>query len=773
MKNIKRIIILLLLIYSLSPPVTAQEKQVYNNMSLDELLNIDVVVTASKKPEDLFEAPLSVTIIKREEIERSGATSIPEALRLAPGLVVREITPGNYDIHIRGYDEITKNVYISFSYNTTTLVMIDNRIVYNFFTGGTVWESFPIDINDVQQIEVVRGPASALYGPNAVTGVINIITTHSNKKGMNVYGNGTGGTNKAKNFNTNIGYNWNDKTKLTFTGNFTERHRFDDLYYDFNQQQYTELDNLSMVLNPIKDVNTLEAWTFKDYQEKLGAYYDQDLSLRKLGGNIYLYHRFSEVSTIDVSMGTQSSQSQKTGFLNLVTPLSQLESNSYYMNARLKQKNLSAQLNINSGHDYSNYKFNSYKFSNIDANLDYYKQYKNFSLRPGISYKRASYNSPITYNEPFKLGMLNYQFKDEPRIASSYAVSLLSEWKPISKLRMIGAARLDKVSINKNLSFNYEIASTYRINKDNLIRYAYSRASRSAFIFDTYLNCNIALNFKYLNDGNKAPIYVPVEFNILGQKDLKYPTITSQEIGWRTKISSNLSLDVEVFYSKVKNLINPNVYRTSQTVSQLLPTLEPDSIVSITAVGNVVFENYNLEAQQIGASFSLNYDISEKINFRLYGTLQKTKLSGRINSDFVRTNLSFSPLPDLRLLVKDESKANPIQWSENLTPTFFGGFLLNYKPALKWNLSTDGYFYTNQEFVNSDNYSMLGNTANTNAKSQMEVKAYLILNAKASYKLNKNLSAYLQVKNIFGNHREYGFVDQIGSLFLMGIRWDL
>jgi iron complex outermembrane recepter protein len=773
MENMKKIFLLLFVVYSIILTASGQDNKIYSNMSMDELLNIDVVVTASKQPEDLFEAPLSVTIIKREDIEKSGASCIPEALRLAPGLIVREITPGNYDVHIRGYDDITKNVYITLPYNTTTLVMIDNRIVYNYFTGGTLWETFPIDINDVQQIEVVRGPASALYGPNAVTGVINIITTHSNKTGMNVLANGTAGTNQAKNFNTSIGYNWNDQTKLTFTGNFTERHRFDDGYFNFNKGSYTSRDQLSMTISPVKDITTHESWSYDEYVAKLGASYDEGLSLRKLGGNVYFNHRISELSSIDIAIGAQKSQSQKTGFLNMVTPLSQIESASYYLNARMKHKNWSGQFDVYSGHDFSNYKFNSYKFTNIDANLEYFKQFNKLSFRPGISYKSASYNSPLTYQEPMKLSILNFQFKDDPRIAITYSASLLTEWNPTSKLRVIGATRLDKTSINTNLSFNYEVASTFRLNKNNLFRYAYSRASRSAFLFDSYMNCNISLNFDYQNKGNKVPISVPVEFNILGQQNLKYPTITNHEIGWRTKIMPNLSMDVEVFYSKVKNLVNPNSYRKTETVQHLSPSFEPDSIVSIKAVGNVIFENYDLNAQQFGTSFSFNYDHSEKLNFRLYGTYQKTTISGHTNADFVTTKLEVIELPDNKLLIKEESKQNPTQWTENLTPSFFGGFTVNFKPTTKWNLNTEGYYYSKQEFENFDSSYATNNSNGKFVKTVMHIHENIVLNAKASYRVNNKLTPYLMVKNIMGNHREYGFADQIGRQFLIGIRWEL
>ena len=156
-------------------------------MSFADLMDVQIE-SASKKKESLFDAPLSTTVLTAMGIENSGATSIPELLRLVPGLIVREKTNGNYDVHIRGNDNIQSGVVNST--NTKTLVMIDNRIVYNYFQGGTFWETLPISVDDIEKIELIRGPASALFGPNAVTGVINIITKKAegnNKVSTTVY----------------------------------------------------------------------------------------------------------------------------------------------------------------------------------------------------------------------------------------------------------------------------------------------------------------------------------------------------------------------------------------------------------------------------------------------------------------------------------------------------------------------------------------------------------------------------------------------------------
>ena len=164
----------------------ANDDDLYD-LSLQDLMKIEIV-SASKKAESTFDAPLSSTVVTKSEIEASGVTTIEEALRLVPGMIVREETNGNFDTHIRGNDNLPPGNFTFFSMNNMTLVMIDGRPVYNYANGGTFWETLPISLVDVERIEVVRGPSTALYGPNAVTGVINIITNKSSDKPVSAEG---------------------------------------------------------------------------------------------------------------------------------------------------------------------------------------------------------------------------------------------------------------------------------------------------------------------------------------------------------------------------------------------------------------------------------------------------------------------------------------------------------------------------------------------------------------------------------------------------------
>ena len=158
------------------------------NLSLEELSQIEVT-TPSKTPVAAFRTPDAIYVITGEDIRRSGATSIPEALRLAPGVEVARIDANNWAIGIRGFgSNLTRSV----------LVLIDGRSVYTQLFAGTNWDVQNTLMDDIDRIEVIRGPGGTIWGPNAVDGVINIITKDSkDTQGMLV---SAGGGNEEQGF---------------------------------------------------------------------------------------------------------------------------------------------------------------------------------------------------------------------------------------------------------------------------------------------------------------------------------------------------------------------------------------------------------------------------------------------------------------------------------------------------------------------------------------------------------------------------------------------
>lgn len=136
-------------------------------MSLEELMNIEVTSVA-KKPQQLKDIPSAVHVISADDIKRSGATSIPEALRLAPGVHVMQLSNNRWAVSIRGAAR---------EYSNKLLVLVDGRSVYLPTFSGVMWETLGVPLNNIQRIEVIRGPGAAIWGSNAVNGVINIITS--------------------------------------------------------------------------------------------------------------------------------------------------------------------------------------------------------------------------------------------------------------------------------------------------------------------------------------------------------------------------------------------------------------------------------------------------------------------------------------------------------------------------------------------------------------------------------------------------------------------
>jgi iron complex outermembrane receptor protein len=135
-------------------------------LSLEELANVDVT-SVSRREQKLSEAAAAIYVITSEDILHSGATSIPEALRLAPNLEIARVDSNQYAICARGFNTTTSN---------KLLVLIDGRSVYTPLFSGVFWDAQDVLLTDIDRIEVISGPGGTLWGSNAVNGVINIIT---------------------------------------------------------------------------------------------------------------------------------------------------------------------------------------------------------------------------------------------------------------------------------------------------------------------------------------------------------------------------------------------------------------------------------------------------------------------------------------------------------------------------------------------------------------------------------------------------------------------
>jgi iron complex outermembrane receptor protein len=164
---VRRCVAALIGLVVVSGPVYAQGRALdLGQMSIEDLMNVEVT-SASRKEQRAADVAAAVFVISHEDIRRSGMSTIPDLLRLAPGVDVAQINANKWAVSVRGFNGL---------YANKLLVLIDGRSTYNRMFSGVFWDSEDLMFDDVDRIEVIRGPGAALWGANAVNGVINIVT---------------------------------------------------------------------------------------------------------------------------------------------------------------------------------------------------------------------------------------------------------------------------------------------------------------------------------------------------------------------------------------------------------------------------------------------------------------------------------------------------------------------------------------------------------------------------------------------------------------------
>ena len=134
--------------------------------SIEDLMNIEIT-SAARKEQRAADVPGAIFVITQEDIRRSGMTTLPDVLRLAPGVDVAQVNANKWAVSVRGFNGVFAN---------KLLILVDGHSIYNRIFSGVLWDAEDPVLDDIERIEVIRGPGAALWGANAVNGVINIIT---------------------------------------------------------------------------------------------------------------------------------------------------------------------------------------------------------------------------------------------------------------------------------------------------------------------------------------------------------------------------------------------------------------------------------------------------------------------------------------------------------------------------------------------------------------------------------------------------------------------
>jgi len=687
--------------------VYGQEADSLFNLSLDELMNIPIQ-SASKKKETLFDAPLSSYTITAVEIERSGATTLPEILRLAPGVIVREQSNGVYDVSIRGMDNLTQGDVSYSATNLSTLVMIDNRPVFNNNLGGVFWESIPVDLAEIERIEVVRGPSAPLFGPNAVSGVINIITRRATEKNEATI-RAVGATPASPIATAYYGTQVNPSLSLNFSLNYQTRERW---------------DNSENVLS-IRDAmgNTTNAFFVPT--EQLPAEIQQNFpdindALSRFGANTFIHYKVSDDLTLDLSGGYQSSGAHKLFVSNTLTNTSWVETKSGYGNLAAKYKALNLRTSFWTGDEDLSVSAppGRYEFDVFDAMIDYEIKVGNLgTIVPGLSYMSTTFDDR-------KYSAKETGFFSDKATINTQSAYVRTDWNFTDAWRFIAAGRLDRFSEPEDTYLAYEFASTYTMG-NHLIRAAVTRSNSGSFVGVTATD--------FLNrDG----------LRIAGNDNTKRFRIDMVEIGYRSKITKQLQLDIDAFRQVASNI---SAYMISDGQLIVPPGIFIPSLVKI--------QETDIEATQIGVTASLNFVPNEKIQFKPFITWQQTDLDN-FPSEYI--------LPTLNPGVTYASREH------KASPSIFGGWYLNMKPG-KLNLNLSGFFMGEQD-IYIGNAGLQAPVPGLPSKNE----SVFLLNARVSYSFTDSFSLFALGRNVLGeSKREFSYADKIGALWGLGLNFDL
>lgn len=737
------------------------------------LMNRDVKA-ASKKAENAIESPLSTTVLNREKIMKSGARNIPEALRLVPGIIVREKTTGNYDVHIRGNDNVPNNHLMFYSENSISLIMIDGRPVFNYAHGGTFWETLPVSILDVDRIEVIRGPASALYGPNAVSGAINIITRVSQETKVNVNADLQAGTQSTFIGNLNVSVPISSKLSMRASGYYHKMDRHNEDYFVWYKPNgaYVPYDSLGKTINPSRGIPYVS-----DYDQRIS---DPSMAQDRYAANVFMNYNPNSKVGLDLSAGMQSSVVGTSLLDNSYAAMSERLSDTKYLDVRGNAYGFNAQISYMAGTQNAARGNEGYTFdlNTLNALLEYDWNLGKLNLRPGISYQQANYDDSDYVDVTINQGIFNGK-----RTLSNFSASLRADYRPTDKLRFIAALRAEKYKKPDKVYPTYQFVGSYQLNENNLVRVVYSRANRGPFMSDIYTNFDWP--FVESDFAGKLPEPLPEAvttqlISYQGNEELALMKMDMLELGFRNKVTKNLFLDLEIFYTKSKDY----GYFMAQDYQFQIPNEEiPQESAALLAFPDLIkheitfqYGNLDMISEQLGATLSLDLIASSKFQIKAFGTLQQTFLTNYLDRN-----------PDQSLLALVQNKYNeaedplskalyggvllnfgvPVEalgmvsddlkdMEHETTPKFYGGFIANYSPIKNLNLNANVYFLTKQEFIFQHENDLIDSKA--------------ILNFKADYKIWKNNSIYFNARNLLGqDHREFMFMDKIGSQYLVGL----
>ena len=508
------------------------------SMDLEDLMNVKVI-SAFKKPQSVKNIPAAVYVITADDIRRSGVKSIPEALRMVPGVNVAKIDNGNWAVSIRGFNGL---------FSDKLLVLMDGRTLYDPLFSGVFWDVEDTILEDIERIEVIRGPGASSWGTNAVNGVINIITKNANDTvgglASGSVGNWDRGTLSAR-----YGFKIDGLGAARFYAKTFKRHQ------QLQQDGSTAWDDWFMdragfrtdlVFNPRNSASLKgEIYTGRGTNK-----------LRSI--NDTLTHYVITKNNVPVSGGYIA-----TDINHVFSKGLELSLKFYFDHTERKYSRLTSQIRDT-------------------INFEFQNRYHRNSLTDfvwGGTYRHTSDEIPVSYKTAFG------RFTPEKRKDDLFSLFFQNESKFFhDKLRLLAGVRLDHYNYS-GLEVQPTFRALYSIRSDQDLWFAISRAVRSPSRYNRDATWVLTLRSTPLSEE-------PAIITYMGNDDFDSEILWAYEGGYRWRIFKSLTIDLTGFANFYSDLYTGTTYSPFFESGRIILPVRPGNygkgeILGFEFTGNV------------------------------------------------------------------------------------------------------------------------------------------------------------------------------------------
>lgn len=505
--------------------------------------DIPVVITAARKEQPITEAPTTITVITAEDIRYSGAVSIPDVLRMVPGVDVMAINARDQQVGVRGFIGPVNN---------KLLVLVDGRSVYTDFYGLVFWDIIPIAPEEIDRVEVVKSPASSIYGANAYSGVINIITkSPAQLKGTSLQFTGGGG-------DTLIG-------SIIHAG---------------------EAANKKIDYKVSAQFDRTKGWAN-----------DEEKASEVIRFNALLEYKINEKTKLAISGGRGHSKNRDlfsgenmgTGIVN--DHIDHFQFDFQYSNLKFHTLLKREQAEIDWLKTASS---DSWDIATYDTELLHSFQLgKSHSLIWGINYRYNSLKKNV--------------YIPQNRRQNLWALFLEDEITVTEKLRLTLGGRYDHHPLVGH-HFSPRGNIFYAPSKKQIFRFSIAQAFHNPSFVDSYLYIENPMATTL--PPPLPPMEVPFTFISEGNETLKPEGITAFEIGYDSTLTNRLKLKLNLYYNRYTDFFTRQNVISYYGNNELFPGFPGGMIPKIVTA---MVENHG-EAWGIGGEVQLDFLIKEGIS---------------------------------------------------------------------------------------------------------------------------------------------------------------